>query len=91
MQNYWLYVQVHADGSNVNNTHEHRWAVHENPPGKDFYNWTARCLSAGRVYEPYHLDIDTRHPENYCRVGLEGMCRLGDLTTRYLILILKYR
>ncbi|XP_030019565.2 uncharacterized protein LOC115439736 [Manduca sexta] len=74
---------VHADGSNVNNTHEHRWAIHENPPGGDYYNWTGRCLSAGRVYDPHGLDIDTRHPDQYCRTGLEGLCRLGDFTTRH--------
>lgn len=44
-----MMFQVHADGSNVNNTFEHRWAFHEHPPGKDYYNWTARCLSAGKV------------------------------------------
>lgn len=74
---------IHADGANVNNTHEHRWAIHEYPPGKDYYNWTGRCLSAGKVFEPHGLDIDTRHPDQYCRPGLEGLCRLGDLTTRH--------
>ncbi|KOB69158.1 Superoxide dismutase (Cu-Zn), partial [Operophtera brumata] len=76
---------VHADGSNLNNTHEHRWAIHENPPGGDYYNWTGRCLSAGGVFEPHHLDIDDRHPEMYCRTGLEGLCKLGDFTTSDLL------
>lgn len=74
---------VHADGSNVNNTHEHRWAIHERAPGADYYNWTGRCLSAGKVYDPHGVDIDMRHPELYCRRGLEGMCRIGDLNTRH--------
>ncbi|KAJ0170967.1 hypothetical protein K1T71_013739 [Dendrolimus kikuchii] len=74
---------VHADGANVNNTHEHRWAIHSHPPGADYYNWTARCLSAGGVYEPHGLDIDTRHPDQYCRSGLEGLCRVGDFTSRH--------
>ncbi|XP_068625420.1 uncharacterized protein Rsod isoform X1 [Battus philenor] len=73
---------VHADGSNVNNTFEHRWAVHEQPPGGDYYNWTGRCLSAGRVFDPAQLDVDARHPDRYCRPGL-ALCRLGDLTTRH--------
>ncbi|CAG9134499.1 unnamed protein product [Plutella xylostella] len=73
---------IHADGANINNTFEHRWAIHENAPGKDYYNWTARCLSAGKVYEPYGIAIDARHPEDYCRRGLEGLCRRGDFTTR---------
>ncbi|XP_045506507.1 uncharacterized protein LOC123702765 isoform X2 [Colias croceus] len=74
---------IHADGANVNNTHEHRWAIHEHPPGKDYYNWTARCLSAGKMYDPHGVDTDTRHPEQYCKVGMEGLCRLGDFTTRH--------
>ncbi|XP_050553803.1 uncharacterized protein LOC118270440 isoform X1 [Spodoptera frugiperda] len=74
---------VHADGANVNNTRDHRWAVHEHGPGADYYNWSGRCLSAGRVLQPHALDIDTRHPESYCRPGLEGLCRLGDFTTRH--------
>ncbi|KPJ12105.1 hypothetical protein RR48_02994 [Papilio machaon] len=73
---------VHADGSNVNNTFEHRWAVHEQPPGKDYYNWTGRCLSAGKMFDPADLDLDTRHPDIYCRPGL-ALCRIGDLTTRH--------
>ncbi|XP_052752768.1 uncharacterized protein LOC113514487 isoform X1 [Galleria mellonella] len=77
---------VHADGATVNNTFEHRWAIHERPPGADYYNWTGRCLSAGNVYEPHGIDIDTRHPDQYCRMGLEGLCRLGDFTTRHGVL-----
>ncbi|XP_065353050.1 uncharacterized protein Rsod [Cloeon dipterum] len=42
---------VYADGSR-NDTGSIRWRVMENPAGKDFYNWTARCLSAGRVFDP---------------------------------------
>ncbi|XP_045780609.1 uncharacterized protein LOC123877773 [Maniola jurtina] len=74
---------VHADGASINNTFEHRWAIHENPPGKDYYNWTQRCLSAGKVLLQQGLDVDTRHPEHYCRLGLEGLCQLGDFTTRH--------
>ncbi|CAH0720985.1 unnamed protein product, partial [Brenthis ino] len=74
---------VHADGASVNNTFEHRWAIHEHPPGKDYYNWTARCLSAGAVLQQPGLDADARHPEQYCRQGLEGLCKLGDLNTRH--------
>ncbi|XP_072936452.1 uncharacterized protein Rsod isoform X1 [Epargyreus clarus] len=74
---------VHADGASVNNTFEHRWSLNEHPPGRDFYNWTARCLSAGRLLEPHGLDVDAREPGRHCRRGLEGLCRLGDLTTRH--------
>ncbi|KAL1137771.1 hypothetical protein AAG570_009467, partial [Ranatra chinensis] len=49
---------VHADGTTLNTTREHRWGVHINPPGKDFFNWTARCVSAGPVYDPYKVNIN---------------------------------
>lgn len=48
---------IHADGSNVNNSADHRWAINENPPGKDFYNWTARCVSAGNVSNTFKVLI----------------------------------
>lgn len=46
---------VHGDGTSVNNTANHRWAVHVEPRGKDYYNWTGRCLSAGPIYNPYKV------------------------------------
>lgn len=46
---------IHADGSSVNTTDKHRWAIHAEPPGKDFYNWTGRCLSTGQIYNPYNV------------------------------------
>lgn len=48
---------VHADGATLNNSVGHRWAIHELPPGKDFYNWTGRCLSSGDVYNPYKVKL----------------------------------
>lgn len=53
--------------------------IHDNPPGKDFYNWTARCLSAGRPYNPYKIDWDPTHQED-CSINKIDLCRLGDLT-----------
>lgn len=46
---------IHADGSTMNSSLAHRWAIHHEPPGKDFYNWTARCLSTAHVYNPYKV------------------------------------
>lgn len=45
---------LHSHGP-ANNTAEHRWMVHDLPPGKDYFNWTARCVSAGQVFDPYHV------------------------------------
>lgn len=46
---------IHADGSTLNNSESHRWAIHHDAPGKDFYNWTGRCLSTNHVYNPYKV------------------------------------
>ncbi|BES96735.1 Copper/zinc superoxide dismutase (SODC) [Nesidiocoris tenuis] len=47
---------IHADGMSQNTTSNHRWSVTVNPPGKDFFNWTARCVSAGPVYNPFNVN-----------------------------------
>lgn len=48
---------VHADGAQLNNSADHRWAIHDTPPGKDFYDWQNRCISAGNVYNPFKVFI----------------------------------
>ena len=48
---------VHSDGTSLNNTADHRWAVHVEARGKDYYNWTGRCLSAGEIFNPYKVII----------------------------------
>ncbi|KAL0112201.1 hypothetical protein PUN28_011934 [Cardiocondyla obscurior] len=68
---------VHADGTSTNNTANHKWIIHDNPPGKDFYNWTNRCLSAGSPYNPYKIDWK---PDRVCLAEEPSLCRLGDLT-----------
>lgn len=42
---------VHADGVKLNETHNHRWSIHQNPPDNDYYDWQNRCISAGKVYD----------------------------------------
>ncbi|GLH08747.1 Uncharacterized protein GBIM_13929 [Gryllus bimaculatus] len=73
---------VHGDGTNLNNTEDHRWLIHEFPPGKDFYNWTGRCLSAGTPYNPYKVDYDPNNDET-CNQFSPSSCRLGDLSGRH--------
>ena len=55
-----IYVEglLYSDGSK-NSSDGHKWHVHNDIPGKDFFNWTGRCNSAGNHYNPYHL---TREP-----------------------------
>lgn len=78
---------VHADGANLNNSFVHRWAIHDSPPNQDFYNWTGRCLSAGKVYNPYKVDFDPKAPDATCSFVNPDKCRMGDMSTRYVVLI----
>ena len=56
-----VYVEglLYSDGSR-NATDGHKWHVHEDIPGKDFFNWTGRCLSAGKHFNPYQIGKDER-------------------------------
>lgn len=73
---------IHADGSTMNTSEAHRWAIHHEPPGKDFYNWTGRCLSAAHVYNPFKVTFNMDAPGERCSTEFDGMCRLGDLGLR---------
>lgn len=46
---------IHADGASTNTSESHRWAIHSNPPGKDFYDWQNRCASTNHVHNPYKV------------------------------------
>ena len=50
---------IYSDGSK-NDTFDHKWHVHNNIPGRDFFNWTGRCLSAGGHFNPYKIDLEPR-------------------------------
>ena len=57
----FIYVEglLYSDGSK-NKTEGHKWHVHQDIPGKDFFNWTGRCLSAGDHFNPYQLNLEDR-------------------------------
>ncbi|XP_058804660.1 uncharacterized protein LOC131671891 [Phymastichus coffea] len=69
---------VHSDGSALNDSVDHRWMIHDKRPGKDYYNWTARCVSAGAPFNPYKIEWDPDHPK-YCSDHSMTFCRMGDL------------
>ena len=56
-----VYVEglVYTDGTK-NFTRDHRWHVHNDIPGKDYFNWTGRCLSAGSHFNPYRITEDSK-------------------------------
>lgn len=73
---------IHADGSTQNNTDDHRWAIHYDPPGKDFYDWQNRCLSSGDVFNPHKVSFEINKPEEKCTQDSVELCRMGDLWNR---------
>ncbi|XP_058812526.1 uncharacterized protein LOC131677032 [Topomyia yanbarensis] len=73
---------IHADGSKVNNTAEHRWAVTSDPPGKDFYDWQNRCVSTGAIFNPQKMSFAGQNWEAKCTLNSPELCRLGDLSNR---------
>jgi Cu/Zn superoxide dismutase len=74
---------VHSDGISLNNTADHRWGVHVEARGKDYYNWTGRCLSAGEMYNPYKVIYDPKEADSVCSLSHPGFCQLGDLSSRH--------
>lgn len=46
---------LYSDGSIELDTSNHNWTINEKPPGKDYYSWKDRCISAGLVYNPYKV------------------------------------
>lgn len=73
---------IQADGSSQNSSYDHRWAIHSNPPGKDFYDWQQRCVSAGAVFNPFKVDWGNRSVDDFCQPQRPAMCRMGALDTR---------
>ncbi|XP_070142466.1 LOW QUALITY PROTEIN: uncharacterized protein Rsod, partial [Drosophila kikkawai] len=73
---------IQADGSTQNTTSDHRWAIHSSAPGKDFYDWQQRCLSAGPVYNPFRVDWGNRSADDFCQANLPAMCRMGAMDAR---------
>ncbi|KAA0202127.1 Superoxide dismutase (Cu-Zn)-like protein [Hyalella azteca] len=71
---------VYSDG-NHNTTGEHEFRIHKDPPGRDFYNWTGRCVSAGPRFNPYHVSVAAKAYED-CGPDMAEKCELGDLVGR---------
>ncbi len=53
--------------------------MHVDRPGRDYFNWTGRCLSAGEQYNPYRVDTDDGIYNECINEHHPFRCRLGDL------------
>ena len=73
---------VYSDGSK-NDTLDHKWHVHVDIPGSDFYNWTGRCLSAGRHYNPYRVNLDSSVYSECVNEHNVKRCEVGDLVNKH--------
>lgn len=74
---------IHADGSTEESSEGHRWAIHNEAPGKDFYDWQNRCISTEGVYNPFKVDWGDKDAfDSRCRDAVPLMCRLGDTFNR---------
>ncbi|XP_022670740.1 uncharacterized protein LOC111254308 [Varroa destructor] len=71
---------TYADGT-ANSTEGHRFDIHLDPPGRDFYNWTKRCESAGKDYNPFDVGV-RKQREKVCHPGNALRCAVGDLTSK---------
>lgn len=71
---------IHADGSNANNTENHKWSINTHQPDKDFYSWQNRCVSTGDVINTNKVSYDSKAPEKTCSSDSSYLCRLGDLS-----------
>lgn len=69
----------YSDGSG-NDTFRHKWQIHEKFPSLDFYNWSARCVSTGDVFNPYKIGTTRNYKD--CTANNPLRCVVGDLTTK---------
>jgi Cu/Zn superoxide dismutase len=73
---------IYSDGSKKD-SFEHKWHVHNNIPGRDYFNWTGRCLSAGGHYNPYKLDLDQNVYSECENEHIPVRCEVGDLVNKH--------
>ena len=62
-----------------NDSQNHPWHVHTHLPGKDYFNWTGRCLSAKGHFNPYGVDADDNMYNDCVNDRVPLKCELGDL------------
>ncbi len=72
---------LYSDGTK-NHTRDHRWQVHLERPGRDYFNWTGRCLSAGDQYNPYRVSLDDNAYNECINEHSPFRCTAGDLSNK---------
>ncbi len=72
---------LYSDGTK-DSTNNHQWQVHVDQPGKDYFNWTGRCLSAGRQYNPYKVSTKLRTTIRLLSLFLESSRVFSAVTVK---------
>ena len=72
---------LYSDGTK-NHTYDHRWQVHVEQPGRDYFNWTGRCLSTGDQYNPYRVATEDNVYNECVNEKQPFRCQLGDLANK---------
>lgn len=76
-----VFVDLSYSDGNGNDTRDHKWAIHDKIVGLDFYNWTARCLSAGDLFNPFKIGSGRGYSKE-CSFNNPYRCVVGDLTSK---------
>lgn len=79
-----VYVEslIYSDGSK-NDTFDHKWHVHNILPGRDYFNWTGRCLSTGGHFNPYKISLDSSIYSECVNEHAFFRCEVGDLYNKH--------
>ena len=73
---------LYSDGTK-NDTFDHKWHVHVQIPGRDYFNWTGRCLSAAGHYNPYRVSTEDNIYNDCVNDKLPPRCEVGDLVNKH--------
>lgn len=70
----------HLDAKNLSAGHV--WRIHEYETGRDFYNWTRRCMSTGDTYNPFGVSAG-RNYHTQCTPDNQLRCQLGSMYLKH--------
>lgn len=77
-----VFADLSYSDSSVNDTDHHAWNIFSLPPGRDFYNWSRRCISAGDQFNPFEVGDDMSNKNPKCSPDNAIRCAVGDLTSK---------
>lgn len=76
-----VFADLSYSDSTTNSSTHHAWNIYESPAGRDFYNWSRRCSSAGEQFNPFDVGHDMSK-NSKCSSENPLRCPVGDLTSK---------